>query len=63
MNPVVTFIDQLTDQMEQRHAWLQGAGERVEAWKAEDAANGEPWGDDPDGLVQVERISPTQVIA
>jgi hypothetical protein len=33
-------------EQERRHAWLYEAGEQIRRWKQEDAAAGQPWGED-----------------
>ena len=39
------ITDRLIDLQLERHAWLTRAAEQVRQWKAEDAANGMPWGE------------------
>ena len=29
-----------------RHAWIERAAEQIRQWRAEDEANGQPWGDE-----------------
>lgn len=38
-NHIVTAIDALLDDQEQRHSWLFEAGEKIRRWKEEELAN------------------------
>jgi hypothetical protein len=42
----IDFCGKMLAEQERRHAWLYEAGEQIRRWKQEDAAAGQPWGED-----------------
>ena len=49
-DPAAWLIGELRADFNKRHAWLSRAAEQVRQWKAEDEANGMPWGDEPEKM-------------
>lgn len=45
-SPILITIDDLNRMSDERHAWLGRAAEQIRQWKLEDAAAGQPWGED-----------------
>lgn len=45
-SPIAAVIGEMTADQERRHAGILTAGEQIRRWRAEDSANGQPWGDD-----------------